>query len=79
MKCDMTTTIIAYMNHNDISVKFEDDTIVEHIHKDRFTNGTIKNPNMPTEKSISSTQNHGMMPCIRCSRIAKLKDYYTAR
>lgn len=56
MKCGMTATIIAYVNYNDISVKFEDGTIVEHIRKDRFTNGTIKNPNMPTEKSISSAQ-----------------------
>jgi len=56
MKCGMTATIIAYVNYDDISVKFEDGTIVEHIRKDRFTNGTIKNPNMPAEKSISSSK-----------------------
>ena len=56
MKCGMSATIIAYVNYDDISVEFEDGTIVEHIRKDKFTNGTIKNPNIPAEKGISTAK-----------------------
>lgn len=54
MKCGMMATIIAYTNYEDITVEFEDGTKVEHVGKNKFTNGMIKNPNLYTEKKSTA-------------------------
>lgn len=55
MNCGMRATIVAYANYDDISVQFDDGTLIEHISKNRFTRGTILNPNI-TEKVITHSQ-----------------------
>ena len=45
MKNGMKATCIAYRLAKDMDVKFEDGTIVEHVQKVHFDNGTITNPN----------------------------------
>ena len=32
-----------------------------------------------TYRGCAYIQNYGVMPCIRCARTVKLKDYYTTR
>lgn len=46
MKCGMKCTVIEDNNSKDISVKFEDGTIVEHIRRDYFRVRTIANPSL---------------------------------
>lgn len=45
MNCCEYATIIRYKNTNDIDVKFDDGTVVEHRRYREFKNGNIKNPN----------------------------------
>ena len=45
MRCGMKCTIIEDHGYNDIAVRFEDGTIVEHTNKAKFVKGTIGNPN----------------------------------
>ena len=45
MKCKMRATIIEYFGTNDITVRFEDGTIVYHKTYCSFKNGSIRNPN----------------------------------
>lgn len=50
-------TIIAYRNYEDIDVRFEDGTIVEHIKYNNFQRGYVKNPNhiiLPPQQQIKS-------------------------
>ena len=46
MKCGMKCTVIEDKNSRDISVKFEDGTIVEHIRRNYFIVRTIANPSL---------------------------------
>jgi len=46
MNCGMACTVIKYLNAMDISVQFEDGTIVEHKSVDAFQNGAIANPTL---------------------------------
>lgn len=46
MKCGMEATIVSYFNYDDVSVQFEDGTLIEHISKRKFAEGSIKNPNI---------------------------------
>lgn len=45
MNCGMRCTIVEDHGYNDIAVRFEDGTIVEHTNKAKFVRGTIGNPN----------------------------------
>ncbi|MBD5555698.1 MAG: AAA family ATPase [Roseburia sp.] len=45
MNCGMRCTIIEDHGYNDIAVRFEDGTMVEHTNKAKFVRGTIVNPN----------------------------------
>ena len=47
MNCGMNAKIIEYINVQDISVKFDDDTIVSHKRYRDFLNGGIQNPKLP--------------------------------
>ena len=44
--CGMKMTVIGYRTVNDIDVKFEDGTVVEHKGYREFKNGKIKNPSL---------------------------------
>lgn len=46
MKCGMKCTVIEDKNSKDISVQFEDGTLVEHIRRDYFKARTIANPTL---------------------------------
>lgn len=46
MKCGMACTVIEDNGSRDISVKFEDGTIVKHIRRSYFTVGSIANPSL---------------------------------
>ena len=58
MKNGMYAEIIEYVNHKDISVRFEDGTVVYHKRCDHFTNGTIKHP-AKVNPHIGETVTHG--------------------
>lgn len=45
MKCGMMATVISDHGPKDITVRFEDGTIVEHITRRKFRNKTVLNPN----------------------------------
>ena len=45
MTCGDVATIIKYCSADDISVRFEDGTIVEHRQYSQFKRGGIQNPN----------------------------------
>lgn len=49
MKCGMTATVIEDNGYKDITVQFEDETVVEHITRDKFKHRTISNPNISIE------------------------------
>ena len=51
-------TIIRYEGTNDVTVMFEDGTVVEHVRCNNFVKGRIANPNNP---------------CVRNNRIYKGK------
>ena len=38
---------IDYVNSSDLTVRFEDGTVIEHVYKCSFLKGTVKNPNQP--------------------------------
>jgi len=46
MRCGMECTVIEDKGYSDITVKFEDGTIVEHLSRDKFREKRIKNPNL---------------------------------
>ena len=62
MNCGMETTIIRYGGCNDIDVRFEDGTVVEHKTYKAFKKGEIANPNIETfaEARLGKTR---MMNC----------------
>lgn len=69
--CGMMATCIAYRDHNDIDVQFEDGTIVKNRGKSAFLKGLIKNPELykaiQNQNSLNTTvkMKNGMMAtCI---------------
>ena len=57
MNCGMIATVICDNGYKDITVKFEDGTIVEHKTRQQFHNRTIKKPNLKdkqTKKTVNS-------------------------
>ena len=46
MNCGMNATIIEYINSNNITIQFEDDTVVKNKTYQNFRKGLISNPNL---------------------------------
>ena len=59
MRCGMKATVISDNGAYDISVKFEDGTVVEHITRTKFRNKTIENPNLIRQQSEKKKVKHG--------------------
>ena len=55
MNCGKDATIIEYNGAHDITVKFEDGTIVKHKYYTDFVKGMIKHPNIPTNCYVIKT------------------------
>lgn len=70
MSCGMFATIVAYVNYDDITVQFEDGTIVEHVSKSRFLRCSIQNPNIkeepPARSSYSKISYVGKTNMMKC-------------
>lgn len=68
MNCGMRAEIIEYKSRKDITIKFDDDTIVPHKRYMDFINGRIQNPNLP--KKVSSRKDKksyvGETAMMRC-------------
>lgn len=59
MRCGMKATVISDNGACDISVKFEDGTVVEHITRTKFRNKTIENPNLIRQQLEKKEVKHG--------------------
>jgi hypothetical protein len=74
MNCGMTATVIKDNGYKDITVQFEDRTIVEHIARYKFKHRTISNPNISMEhkpkrkiKRLNNTQSYeGRTAVMNC-------------
>ena len=73
MNCGMKCTVIKDNGYNDITVKFEDGTIVEHTQRSSFKNCCIANPSLGRSftKSLNTSilgkikmMNNGMKCCV---------------
>lgn len=62
MNCGMEATIIRYSRRDDIDVRFEDGTVIEHRQYNQFERGNIANPNFKAsaENCLGETR---MMNC----------------
>lgn len=56
MNCEMVATVIVDNGYNDITIQFEDGTIVKHCHNDKFIKGEINNPNISKITQIKTLQ-----------------------
>lgn len=59
MNCGMEATIIRYSRRDDIDVRFEDGTVIEHRQYNQFERGNIANPNFKASR-LGETR---MMKC----------------
>ena len=76
MNCGMEATIIAYKNSKDISVKFEDGTIVEHKDIYSFNDCEILNPNIDYNRnSNKSYKRNGESKRMKNGLIATIINY----
>lgn len=64
MNCGMEATIIRYGRSDDIDVRFEDETIVEHRRYEHFKKGGIVNPNFNQYLGETRVMNCGMEATI---------------
>ena len=64
MNCGMEATIIRYGRSDDIDVRFEDETIVEHRRYEHFKRGGIVNPNFNQYLGETRMMNCGMEATI---------------
>jgi hypothetical protein len=46
--------IVAYVTSRDVSVQFEDNTIVNHKKYDNIVKGQVKNPNLARKKRVAT-------------------------
>ena len=53
MECGMRATVIEDNGSNDITVRFDDGMIVEHVTRGQFRKEIIKNPNIKKSRSIA--------------------------
>ena len=85
MRCGMYATIIDYCNSHDITVQFDDGTIVFHKEYRSFINGNIKNANIKKEKKYKRkkeitnkkilAERNGQRAKMRCGMNATIIDY----
>lgn len=75
MNNGMVTTLIAYRNAEDIDVQFEDGTIIENITYYNWTQGFVKNPNLPNQNAlISRIGESNVMNCGKRATIVAYKN-----
>lgn len=75
MNNGMITTLIAYRNAEDIDVQFEDGTIIENITYYNWTQGFVKNPNLPNQNAlISRIGESNVMNCGKRATIIAYKN-----
>ena len=72
MNCGMEATIIRYSRRDDIDVRFEDGTVIEHRQYNQFERGNIANPNFKAsaENCLGETR---MMNCGMEATIIRYK------
>ena len=80
MKCGMMATVISDHGPKDLTVRFEDGTIIEHITRRKFRNKTILNPNFspiqlkPEKNNVSTLRKKdsyiGQQKEMNCGHIA---------
>lgn len=77
MNCGVMAEIIEYKHTNDITVKFDDDTIVAHRAYSRFVTGGIANPNLP--QVTTKVSRVGERRMMKCGMEAEIIEYKGAR
>ena len=73
MKCGMIATVLSDHGSKDITVRFEDGTIVEHITRRKFRNKTVQNPNF-SPIQLKPEKNNFSTPRKKDSYIGKKKE-----
>ena len=73
MKCGMIATVISDHGFKDITVRFEDGTVVEHITRRKFRNKTVQNPNF-SPIQLKPEKNNFSTPRKKDSYIGKKKE-----
>lgn len=53
MNCGMSATVLADNGYKNITIQFEDGTIIENCRRDKFREGKIVNPSLKQEKNAS--------------------------
>lgn len=80
MKCGMECTVIDDKGYKDITVKFDDGTIVEHTQRRYFVNGSLSNPSLGRNYSrtfaVSTVGQTKMMNCGMKCTVLKDKGIY---
>lgn len=71
MNCGMEATIIRYSRRDDIDVRFEDGTVIEHRQYNQFERGNIANPNFKATR-LGETR---MMKCGMKATIIRYGKY----
>ena len=67
MNCGMNARIIEYISVQDITVKFDDDTIVSHKRYRDFLNGSIQNPKLPKKPPTKPKKSYvGKTAIMKC-------------
>ena len=56
MNCGMNATVLADNGYKNITIQFEDGTIVENCRRDKFREGKIANPTLKREKTIPNKE-----------------------
>lgn len=84
MNCGMDATIIEYIGFHNISVRFDDGTIVKKKAVDAFLNGKIQNPNMAKSyprgqryrtNSLLAEKYIGKTKKMNCGAIGRITSY----
>jgi hypothetical protein len=72
MECGMRATVIEDNGSNDITVRFDDGMIVEHVTRGQFRKEIIKNPNIKKSRSIAIAAVEGY-EWEKCEKVEKRK------
>ena len=77
MSCGGVAKIVNYRNAEDIDIKFDDNTVVEHATYYNFSKGTVWNPNIPHTQSRSNrVGEEATMSCGQKATIIKYRNQY---
>ena len=84
MNCGMSATITDYINANDITVRFDDGTILEHQRYQNFEAGTVSHPilgsNIHTAQKSEEMQNRvGETRMMKCGMNATITSHPTSK